>query len=74
MRSVRSGRISTRPFATKGSKNIGRSKFVCDDDVVDIAPGSLLFVAKDAVHRFFDIEEDLQIIVVFAPEHRVKNA
>jgi mannose-6-phosphate isomerase-like protein (cupin superfamily) len=52
----------------------GRSKFVCDDEVVDVVPGSFLFVAKDAVHRFFDIEEDLQIIVVFAPEHRVKTA
>lgn len=48
----------------------GRSKFVCDNTVIDAMPGSLIYVAKQAVHRFFDIEEDLRIIVIFAPEER----
>ena len=30
-------------------------------------PGSLLFVAARAEHRFHDIEEDLVALVVFAP-------
>jgi mannose-6-phosphate isomerase-like protein (cupin superfamily) len=48
----------------------GRSKFICENDVIDAAPGSFIYVAKHAVHRFFDIEEDLQIIVIFAPEEQ----
>jgi mannose-6-phosphate isomerase-like protein (cupin superfamily) len=46
----------------------GKSKFVCDDEVLDVVPGSFIYVAKHAVHRFLDIEEDLEIIVIFAPE------
>lgn len=48
----------------------GRSKFVCDDETINVEPGSFIYVAKHAVHRFFDIEEDLEIIVIFAPEER----
>ena len=32
-----------------------------------VGPGSVLFVAKDIVHRFHSIEEDLSIFVAFAP-------
>ena len=45
--------------------------------VVDVAgdrrpvhPGSMIFVAKNVDHRFLDIEEDLSLLVFFAPEHR----
>jgi mannose-6-phosphate isomerase-like protein (cupin superfamily) len=31
--------------------------------------GSIVFVAKEVEHRFVDIEEDLSILVFFAPEH-----
>lgn len=48
----------------------GKSKFVCEDEVIDVVPGSFIYVAKHAAHRFFDIEEDLEIIVIFAPEER----
>jgi mannose-6-phosphate isomerase-like protein (cupin superfamily) len=50
----------------------GRSKFICENDVIDAAPGSLIYVAKHAAHRFFDIAEDLEIIVIFAPEEQSK--
>ena len=46
----------------------GRSKFVCEGEVIDAVPGSFIYVAARADHRFFDIEEDLAIIVLFAPE------
>jgi len=46
----------------------GRSKFVCENEIIDVGPGSFTYVAKQAVHRFFDIKEDLKIIVLFAPE------
>ena len=30
----------------------------------------MIFVAKDVEHRFVDIEEDLSMLVFFAPEHQ----
>lgn len=48
----------------------GRSKFACEGQVIDATPGSFIYVAKHAAHRFFDIEEALEIIVIFAPEER----
>jgi len=35
-----------------------------------VRPGSIVFVAKEVEHRFVDIEEDLSLLVFFAPEHR----
>jgi mannose-6-phosphate isomerase-like protein (cupin superfamily) len=35
-----------------------------------VQPGSIVFVAKEIDHRFVEIEEDLSILVFFAPEHR----
>ncbi len=44
--------------------------------VIDVAgqrrrvqQGSIVFVGKEVDHRFVDIEEDLSILVFFAPEH-----
>jgi hypothetical protein len=34
-----------------------------------VQPGSIVFVAKEVEHRFVDIDEDLSILVFFAPEH-----
>lgn len=34
-----------------------------------IAPGSIIFVAKDVEHRFRDIEDELSLLVFFAPQH-----
>ena len=34
-----------------------------------VQPGSIVFVAKGVEHRFVDIEEDLSILVFFAPQH-----
>ena len=35
-----------------------------------VQPGSIIFVGKEVDHRFVDIEEDLSILVFFAPEHQ----
>lgn len=35
----------------------------------EVRPGSIVFVARQVDHRFVDIEEDLSILVFFAPEH-----
>jgi mannose-6-phosphate isomerase-like protein (cupin superfamily) len=45
----------------------GRGRFAVDGDDVAVGPGSILFVAKHAVHRFHTIEEDLSIVVAFSP-------
>jgi mannose-6-phosphate isomerase-like protein (cupin superfamily) len=34
-----------------------------------VRPGSMVFVARQVEHRFVEIEEDLAILVFFAPEH-----
>jgi mannose-6-phosphate isomerase-like protein (cupin superfamily) len=34
-----------------------------------VKPGSLVFVAAGVVHRFHDIEEDLRVLVFWAPPH-----
>jgi quercetin dioxygenase-like cupin family protein len=45
----------------------GRARFQADKEDQEIAAGSALFVAAGAVHRFYDITEDLTVLVVFAP-------
>jgi mannose-6-phosphate isomerase-like protein (cupin superfamily) len=45
----------------------GRGRFSVDGDDVEVGPGSILFVAKHAVHRFHSIEQDLSIFVAFSP-------
>ena len=46
----------------------GQSKFVCEGEVIEAWPGSFIYVPAHADHRFFDIEVDLEIMVLFAPE------
>lgn len=36
-----------------------------------VKPGSIVYVARQVPHRFLDIEEDLSLLVFFAPEHQV---
>ena len=44
----------------------GRSQITIDDQEYAIEPGSVIFVAANAEHRFHDIEEDLQLLVFFS--------
>ena len=37
-----------------------------------VSPGSVLFVGAGVEHRFHSIEEDLEILVVFAPPRGLK--
>lgn len=45
----------------------GKGSFFCAGQTVDVAEGTVLFVPKQAEHRFFDITEKLKILVGFAP-------
>src|SRR5262249_6861341 len=45
----------------------GRGKFRTGEQAQDVAPGTILFVERLVEHRFYDITEDLTVLVFFAP-------
>lgn len=44
-----------------------RAKITVGKETRPVEPGTLVFVEKTVPHRFHDIEEDLAVLVVFAP-------
>lgn len=53
----------------------GRGKFRCGGAEKAVQAGTILFVERHIEHRFFDVTEDLTILVVFSPaEHSLKKA
>jgi len=45
----------------------GRAKIQVADEDRDVEAGSMIYVARNVEHRFHSIEEELQVIVFFAP-------
>ena len=45
----------------------GRAKILVADDNRDVQAGSVVYVAKNMAHRFHSIEEELIVLVFFAP-------
>jgi len=45
----------------------GRARFARGKEEMPVAPGDVLFVAARESHRFHSIEEELVLLVVFAP-------
>lgn len=45
----------------------GRAKIMVADEDRDVQAGSIVYVAKNVAHHFHSIEEDLTILVLFAP-------
>ena len=45
----------------------GRARMTIDDQEQPVKSGSVIFVAARQKHRFHDIEEDLTVLVFFAP-------
>lgn len=45
----------------------GRAKIQVADEDRDVRAGSIVYVAKNMDHRFHSIEEELKVIVFFAP-------
>ena len=45
----------------------GRARFRAGDEDCEIAFGDVLFVAKNVEHRFYDVTEELAVLVFFAP-------
>jgi mannose-6-phosphate isomerase-like protein (cupin superfamily) len=45
----------------------GRARFRADNEDAEVSTGSVLFVAAEVEHRFYDIAEELVALVFFAP-------
>ena len=45
----------------------GRGRITVGDETRDVRPGSVVYVARTVPHRFHDIDEELRILVIFAP-------
>jgi len=45
----------------------GRGRISVADEVSEVGPGSIVYVAATVPHRFHDITERMEVLVVFAP-------
>ena len=45
----------------------GRGLLAIGDQVVAVGPGSIVFVAAGVEHRFSEIEDDLEVLVLWSP-------
>jgi mannose-6-phosphate isomerase-like protein (cupin superfamily) len=45
----------------------GRAKMQIGSDHANVKAGSIIFVEAELEHRFYDIEEELEVPVFFAP-------
>lgn len=45
----------------------GRAKILVADENRDVQAGSIVYVEKNVAHRFHSIEEELTVLVFFAP-------
>jgi mannose-6-phosphate isomerase-like protein (cupin superfamily) len=45
----------------------GRARFRAGDEDQEVSVGSVLFVAAEVEHRFYNIDEELAALVFFAP-------
>ena len=52
----------------------GRARITVAGEQRPVGPGSIVFVATAVEHRFHDIEEDLQVLVFWAPPRRSRQA
>jgi mannose-6-phosphate isomerase-like protein (cupin superfamily) len=45
----------------------GRARMQIGSDHAEVRAGSAIFVETELEHRFYDIEEELEVLVFFAP-------
>jgi quercetin dioxygenase-like cupin family protein len=45
----------------------GRARINAGPEDREVSAGSVIFVAAEVGHRFYDIEEDLTVLVMFSP-------
>jgi mannose-6-phosphate isomerase-like protein (cupin superfamily) len=51
----------------------GRARITVAGEEQPVGPGSIVFVATGVEHRFHDFEEDLQVLVFWAPPRRSRQ-
>ena len=52
----------------------GHAQILVAQENLDVQAGSIVYVAKNVAHRFHSIEEDLTVLVFFAPaEYSLKR-
>jgi len=47
----------------------GKAKLAVGETVVNVKPGSIIYVKAKIPHNFFAIKEDLQVLVMFSTEN-----
>jgi mannose-6-phosphate isomerase-like protein (cupin superfamily) len=52
----------------------GRGRVTVGDEVRDVQPGTIVFVAAAVPHRFHDITDDLTLLVAFGPAEGSRQA
>lgn len=45
----------------------GKARFRAGEEDREVSAGSVMFVAAEVEHRFYDIKEELAVLVFFAP-------
>ncbi len=45
----------------------GRARMQVGSDHADVGTGSVIFVEAELEHRFYDVQEELEVLVFFAP-------
>jgi quercetin dioxygenase-like cupin family protein len=45
----------------------GRGRFKAGGEDQEVSAGSVIYVAAEVEHRFYDIEEEIVVLVFFAP-------
>src|SRR5438270_8215133 len=45
----------------------GRARFKAGSEDREVSAGDVIFVAAEVAHRFYDIAEKLEVLVLFAP-------
>jgi mannose-6-phosphate isomerase-like protein (cupin superfamily) len=45
----------------------GRARMQIGSDHAEVRPGSVIFVGAELEHRFYDVQEELEVLVFFAP-------
>ena len=45
----------------------GRARMQIGNENAEVSAGSVIFVEAEAEHRFYDIQEELEVLVFFAP-------
>ena len=52
----------------------GKAKMRTGKEERSVGAGSLIFVEAGLEHRFFDVEEELVVLVVFVPEESINTS